>query len=306
MKKLMISLCAALFMFVVFQSCSEDDLNPNSVIVDSVNESNEFDEWLEENYRIPYNIQFKYKYEDIESDLTYDLVPAEMSQSVILAKMVKYLWLEPYAEVGGEDFMRTYAPRMFLVIGTVGWNNNNTYTLGTAEGGLKITLYAGNWLSNWFQLEEDPSSPTGYAVEIDRDAINYYYLHTIHHEFGHILHQTIDYPTDFNLVTAGSYTATWEDLTDAEAWRMGFISPYASNNTDDDFVETLSYYLTYSDDDWQYILNAAGTDGADKITRKLEYVREYMLDSWNIDIDELKNVLARRYDEIEYFDWVNL
>lgn len=305
MKKL-ITYILALFAVVAIQSCGEDDLSSTSVIVDSVNETNEFDEWLEENYRIPYNIQFMYKYEDVESDLSYDLVPAEMSQSILLAKMVKFLWLEPYAEVGGEDFLRSYAPRQFMVIGTVGWNTNGTFTMGTAEGGLKITLYAGNWLSNWFQIEEDATSPTGYRVEMDEDNINYYYLHTIHHEFGHILHQTVDYSTEFNLVSSGDYSATWNNLSDSEAWALGFISAYASNGYDDDFVETLSYYITYSDEDWQYILNAAGTDGASKITQKLELVKEYMLDTWDIDIDELKDVIARRYDDIDYYDWVNL
>ncbi len=305
MKKL-ITYILALFAVVAIQSCGEDDLNPVSVIIDSVNENNEFDDWLEENYRIPYNIRFIYKYEDVESDLSYDLVPAEMSQSIILAKMVKYLWLDPYAQVGGEDFLRSYAPRQFMVIGTVGWNSNSTYTMGTAEGGLKITLYAGNWLPRWFQVVEDPTTSSGYSVEVDRDNINYHYLHTIHHEFGHILHQTVDYPTNFNLVSSGDYSATWNDLSDSEAWALGFISPYASNSYDDDFVETLSYYVTYSDDEWQSILDAAGTTGANKITLKLEYVKEYMLDVWNIDIDRLKNVVTNKFDDIEYYDWVNL
>lgn len=302
MKKTILGLFAALAL-VAFSACGEDDLDSESVIIDSVNEPNDFDLWLEENFRSAYNIRFLYKYEDIESDMTYNLVPAELSQSKILAKMVKYLWLEPYTEVGGLDFMRTYSPRVFLVVGSVGWNANNTYTLGTAEGGLKITLYAGNWIYNWFQLIPDEEDARGYTVEFDIDNINFYYLHTIHHEFGHILHQTKNYPTDFKLVTSGDYSATWEDLDDSDALELGFISAYATNQPDDDFVETLSFYVTLSDEEWAARMAAAGTDGATKIERKLQYVKEYMKDSWDIDLEQLRQVLARRYAEIYDIDW---
>lgn len=305
MKKIIISLLSVVLL-VAFYGCSEDDLSSTSVVTDSVNEENEFDVWLEENFRAPYNIQFKYKYEDIESDLTYDLVPAELSQSIILAKMVKYLWLEPYTEIAGLDFLRNYAPRLFHIIGTVGWNTNGTYTLGTAEGGLKITLYAGNWLSNWFSITYDSEDETSYTVDVDIDNINEYYLHVIHHEFGHILHQTIDYPNGFKLVTSGSYSADWTSISDSEALQMGFISAYASSGYDDDFVETLSYYITLSDENWETLMNTAGDEGAALIEQKVEYVREYMADSWDIDLDELKEILARRYDEIYDIDWVNL
>ncbi len=304
MKKITLHILSLMFL-AAFCACSDDDLSDTSVILDSINEENEFDEWLEENFRAAYNIDFKYKYEDIESDLSYDLVPAELSQSIILAKMVKYLWLEPYTEVGGLTFMRTYSPRVFHVIGTVGWNTNGTYTLGTAEDGLKITLYAGNWLSNWFAIEYNEDG-TDYTIEIDVDNVNYYYLHTMHHEFGHILHQTVDYPTDFDQVSAGSYVSSWQDYSETEALQAGFISAYARSGVDDDFVETLSYYVTYSVEQWEAKMSTAGTSGAAIINTKLEIVKEYMADVWDIDLDELRDVLARRYDEIYDIDWVNL
>lgn len=304
MKKIMLYIISFAWIGLLFCACSEDDLSSKSVIIDPINQPNEFDLWLDEHYRAAYNIQFKYKYEDIESNLTYNLVPANLSQSIILAKMVKFLWLEPYSEIAGVAFMRTYAPRIFHVIGTVGWNSNGTFTLGTAEGGLKITLYAGNWLERWFDIEYDPNDPEVYTVELDKDMINDFYLHTIHHEFAHILHQTKDYPAAFKLISAGSYVATWNDLNETEAAKKGFISPYASSEPNEDFVETLAFYLTLSDAEWQAILTLAGNPGASAITLKLNYVKSYMKDTWGIDMDRLKNILARRYDEIYDVNWV--
>lgn len=47
--------------------------------------------------------------------------------------------------------------------------------LGTAEGGMKITLYNVN------DINPD---------QIDINLLNDYYFQTMHHEFAHILHQT--------------------------------------------------------------------------------------------------------------------
>ena len=45
-------------------------------------EHNGFDEWLLANYTYPYNVDFKYRMQDIESDHKYNLVPADYDKSV--------------------------------------------------------------------------------------------------------------------------------------------------------------------------------------------------------------------------------
>ena len=42
-------------------------------------------------------------------------------------------------------------------------------------------------------------------------------FHTIEHEFGHILHQTVLYPQDFKRISVGDYTSDWNNTTDEEA-----------------------------------------------------------------------------------------
>ena len=289
-------------------ACSEDDLSDQSVITNSVNEPTEFDAWLEQNYRAPFNIRFLYRYEDIESDMSYDLVPAREIYSRIMAKMVRFLWLDPYTEVTNAHFMRNHSPRLMQIIGSGAYNQNNTLLLGTAEGGQKITLYVGNWLERFMTIHYNNGvdDKEGYWVEIlDPDQVNYYYMHTIHHEFAHILHQKKEYPQDFNVISKGDYSAQWTSVSDQEAAQLGFITPYASSATHEDFVEVYSNYLSMNDAQWNQRLQMAGSVGADRIQRKLAIVKTYMKEVWDIDVEAMRASLARRYNDIENIDWSN-
>ena len=303
----MITALAAVMMGL--SSCNKDELSPVSVVTDTVSEPTEFDLWLEENYRAPYNIRFLYRYEDIESDMDYDVAPAYEICSRVLAKVIKYLWLDPYAEVADVDFVRENAPRVMAIIGS-GAYSGGTIRLGTAEGGLKITFYVANRLIQngiitvTYNDPEDESA--GYTVTVnDVDAINDSYLQTAHHEFGHILNQNKDYPTDFDLISQGDYVAQWTDVDEDEALQMGFITDYASSAASEDFVEVLSHYITLSDEEWADRMETAGEEGSAIIERKLTIVRNYMMDSWDIDIDRLRAVLARRYGELSQVDWTD-
>lgn len=305
MKKIFLYALLLPVSFVV-ASCNEDSLSSTSVITGSVNVETEFDTWLEDNYRAPYNIRFLYRYEDIETDMDFDLAPAEEIYSRIMAKMVRFLWLDAYTEVTDVHFMRENSPRMMQVIGSAAFNKNNTFQLGTAEGGQKITLYVGNWLGDYLDIVyTDPADESkGYKVVItDVDMVNYYYLHTIHHEFAHILNQKKDYPRDFNTITQNDYVAAWTNLSEKDAAAKGFVSPYASSAPGEDFVEVFAFYLTWSPEEWQAKLDQAGKTGADRIQRKLVIVKKYMAETWNIDMDELRDILARRYAEIENLNW---
>lgn len=272
----------------LFSSCSDDNLNPKSVIVVSQTEKNAFDHWLDYNYLYPYNIQFKYRYEEIESDYNYYTVPADMNQAIELAHLVKYICVDSYSEVAGEDFTRENFPKEFYLIGEWEYNNNGTYILGTAEGGKKILLTGVNYV--------DKHKNSLYEL-------NYYYLKTIHHEFTHILNQTKPMPTDFQYVTKEDYLAdSWSTSEySASTYYLphGFISAYAQKEYKEDFAEMMSMYICYPQSQWDAWLAAAGTDGAAKIDSKLNIVKRYMNESWGIDLDQLRSVIQRRESEIE-------
>ena len=271
-------------------SCSEDDLDPNSIFggTETGKVPNEFDTWLLDNYTTPYNIEFKYRFEDMESDDEYNLAPADYDKSIALAKFTKYLWLESYEELLGPEFIRTYCPRLMFLVGSPAYNTQGSIVLGTAEGGLKITLYNVNNIS---------------LTSINVDQLNYWYFKTMHHEFSHILHQTKEYSTDFNEITPSNYQSTsWVNVSDQEALDMGFVSPYASSETQEDFVEIISIYVTHTAEYWDNLVGSASAEGQGYINQKLEIVKDYMTTTWNIDLDELRDIVQRRSQEVAQWD----
>jgi len=225
-------------------SCSEDSLDEKSIFPDpTTSNSTAFDKWLEVNYQQPYNIQLKYRFEFKESDETKNLAPARYDKSVALAKLTKYLWLESYEELKGRDFIRQYCPKIMHFIGSYGYNSGGSVTLGVAEGGMKITLYNVNNL--------DFNNP-------DIEFLNYWFFKTMHHEFAHILHQTKPYPTDFNEVSAANYQSeSWVNLEKNQWLALGFISDYASRETQEDFVEIIANYITHDQEWWDEQLGLA-------------------------------------------------
>ena len=270
-----------------FIACEEKPLDPTSQIIDSKLEQNEFDKWLVTNYIEPYNIMFKYRMEKNESDFNYWLVPATYENSIKMAKLMKFLCFEPYDELtGSKEFIKSYYPKMIHLVGSGAYRNNGTFVLGTAEGGLKITMYFVN------------------EMIIDPAYLNEYYFKTMHHEFAHILNQIKPYSTDFNAISGPDYvTDTWSHAwaSEREAQQNGFISEYASSEHGEDFVELLSIYVTNTPEYWNNVLKNAGA-GAEKINAKFEIVYNYMLNSWNIDLNELRDIIQRRQGEIDTLD----
>ncbi len=270
---------------LLLSSCSEEELSKESVIkVDQVSFT-PFDYWLERNYVAPYNIEFKYRYEDNESDMDYYTIPARYEAAVKLAHIVKYLCLESYDEVGGIVFTRAYFPKLIFTIGEWEYKNNGTYILGTAEGGRKILLSGVNYIEQYVK---------------DSEELNHYYLKTIHHEFTHILNQTVNYSADFQLVTGSSYVADkWnESPYDTGYLTRGFITAYAQHSPDEDFAEMLSMFVCNSPEQWAKWLQQAGTEGARLIMTKFDMVNSYMKETFSIDLETLRSVVQRRQQDI--------
>ncbi|OJV38379.1 MAG: hypothetical protein BGO29_15330 [Bacteroidales bacterium 36-12] len=266
---------------------TEDRLDANSV-------SYEFDSWLREAYLKPYNLDFRYRMEDVGSDMDYNLVPTSFEKSQQMAKLVKYLWFDVYGTIVSSEFLKENGPRIIHLIGSPAYNPiSGTMLLGTAEGGLKVTLYRCNELDF-----------------TDIDMLNEYYFKTMHHEFAHILHQKRNYPVEFGLISQGKYNPLgWQYKTDSEAATLGFVSPYAGSQNREDFVEIIANYLVKSDAQWNNILNLAsnpgvdydgvtlpddGIDGKAIILQKLDIARNWLKDSWDIDLEALRTEIIQR------------
>ena len=134
----------------------------------------------------------------------------------------------------------------------------------------------------------------------DVEMLNEYYFETMHHEFAHILHQKKNYPTEYNQISAADYSSTgWQNRTEQQAWNLGFVTPYAGMEPQEDFVEVIANYLVKPDGFWENMLANAGTEGATKIQTKFDMVKEWLMTAWNIDIDELRTIIIRRSGDID-------
>ncbi len=307
MKKYIFALLASILGVASLSvSCSSgDELDANSSIVDVATPSNEFDKWLDVNLLKKYNIQLAYRYKDTIVDMEPALIPADYNESILLSKLIIHLVLEVYDELmGSNDFMVAYFPKLIQLIGSPSYNNDGSVVLGEAEGGKTIYLYDVNTLSSVYNLNSI-------------DALNDSYFHTMHHEFAHILHQTKLYSSEYETISSSLYVGsdcftTYDDdekttvpwlSGEEKALKVGFITPYSATNADEDFVEILSTYVTNSQDYWDSLMTTAGDVGEPIITQKLDIIRNYLLTSWGIDMDELRSIILRRQTEVWNLDY---
>jgi substrate import-associated zinc metallohydrolase lipoprotein len=275
-------------------SCQDDELSNESIFQDpDTTGLTSFDSWLLSNYTYPYNISVKYKMQDIETSYSYQLSPASPEKSLALSKIIKHIWLETFDEVKGIAFLRQYAPKVIHLIGSNAYNSSGTITLGSAEDGMKITLYDVNGLD-----VDNPSTET-----LRR------YMKTIIHEFSHILHQNKNYSVDFKAISENNYVGdNWSSTTETQAlaYSKGFVSRYARSEPNEDFVEIISIFVVYGQQNWDSILAQAGTDGANIITQKFQIVNDYLKVSWGIDIYELRRVFESRLNSIDKLNLKNI
>ena len=284
------------FVGALLTGCADDDLSSESIFDTAAPARNEFDQWLKTNFTDQYNIDFIYRYNDKETDNTYNVIPADIDKSKALAVMVKDIWLDAYAEAVSKDFIKKYSPRVYQLIGSAEYRTNGEIVLGTAEGGLKITLFRVNAidLDNLY-INQDIPFRDHYEMPLD---MNYWFFHTMHHEFCHILTQKKEYDTSFRTISAEHYHATdWINQDDQKVAKEGFVTAYGSSEYNEDFAEIYATYITNTPEGWNKILTAAGTEGTAILNQKLDLMKTYFINSWGISLDHLRDVVLRRSAE---------
>lgn len=287
-------------------ACSNDDVDANNSIFPTREENTDstaFDKWLNKNYTEPYNIRFNYLYIDQNSDMGYNVSPADIKKSIALAKIIKHVWLDAYTELMGPDFLKQHCFREFQLIGSAQHKNDGSIVLGFAEGGIRVNLFQVNYLDP-AHLYIEQTNPFASGSDFD---LNRAYFHTMHHEFAHILTQLKDYSTDFRTITKEYHSADWVNVKDEDAGKEGYVTGYASSEYNEDFAEVFSCYVTDTDVMWQKRLaQAVGANGDETgkkaILAKLSIIRSYLKDSWGVDIDKLRTIVLRRASEVNSLD----
>ncbi len=249
------------------------------------------DKWLYDSLTVPYNIAVKYKWDQFEFDISRTLVPPDEAKVIPLWRVLNDVWIKPYVAEAGKVFFNKFSPKTFVLAGSNSYNDNGSVILGTAEGGRKIVLYA----VNKFRVKGDPN----YNPNTDSNFVKTFFIQTIHHEFGHILHQNVLYSQNFKKVNPGLYNGqNWINVSDGNARRDGFITSYGSSAFDEDFVEMIAMLLVNGKNGFDHIVNSipAGTsiNGTTRaqaqsfLRQKEAFVVSYFRQTYNVDFYALQ------------------
>ncbi|GGC01608.1 zinc-binding metallopeptidase [Dyadobacter sediminis] len=291
---------AALLMSFVLSGCKEEEIGE----VDDISglggvewAQGPLDKWILDSLVMPYNISAKYKWDQFEfGNITKNLVPPDEAQVVPLLSAIKRGWAAPYVEEAGKVFFNKYSPKFFILSGSNEFNTNGTVTLGTAEGGRKVILYG----VNLFKVKGMPE----YNAVRDSSFVKQWFFQTIHHEFGHILHQTVLYPVEYKSISAGVYQGgNWINWDDAYARRNGFITAYSSSSFDEDFVEMIAIMLIEGKAGFDKMVNEIPEGTSEQgVTRaqaqaalrqKEAIVVAYYKNTWKIDFYSLQTKVRK-------------
>lgn len=301
-----------LLLLSVTPACEKDDAVEYKKENTSLSED-EIDRYFQENFQDKYGCAIRWKWVDRYVDISYVVAPTKRSVLIQVGEMIKTFWIEPFLLESKEsgEFIRKHFPPEIVCIGSPLRNADGSVTLGYADSGVRITLTE----LNFYDLS-------------DRDWV-IQQLHTIHHEFTHIVHQLYNMPMGFNEVTPNNYTGqAWSDIytvaemelinqglsptremVDALAEEMsiakGMLTPYGTSTEFEDISEFVSLYLLTNptEFDKKFLLADLAkphlNEGKGFIGKKLDIVKDYYKNKFNINLTSLRDIIQQRLNDIK-------
>ncbi len=248
----------------------------------------ELDIYIQENFTEEYGIAVRYRFVDNYVQSFQRVAPPTLENVRPMLDFVQEYWIAPYLEVeNGDAFFRRYVPSELVFLGGLIYNGDGTVTLGTADAGARITFTDVNAI--------DPSDTVWRTQQ----------LNTVYHEFAHIVHQEFKLPTAFETISPEGYTGagSWFVLDDQDALERGFVSPYATSSPNEDFAETVAFFLfdtdfyqTYIDQDEECVTAECEltNTGKGKIAEKLASISDHYEKVTGINLFELREIIQTK------------
>jgi substrate import-associated zinc metallohydrolase lipoprotein len=281
-------LLPALILIITTTACYESEVL-NVPVKNAENEpQTELDIYIDENFTREYGMAIRYRFVDRYVRPQERVTPPRLAVVKPMLDFIQNFWIDPFLEVkNGEAFFRNHVPAEIIFLGGFIYNEDGTVTLGTADAGAKITFTNVN------------------AINVEDEAWRDQQLQTVYHEFAHIVHQEYKLPASFENISASGYTSagSWFTLTDEQALRRGFVSPYATSSPNEDFAEIVAFYLFEQDFMNRFInkeINCetsaciSRNEGRALIREKLNAIRDHYKKVTGVDLDEVRKAVQAR------------
>lgn len=267
----------------VFASCQKEDSLGESRLDTNEEFRTELDQWLFDEFTAEnkFNINVSYKWDPTKADNSRWLYPADPIKVKPAMNVVRKIWIDSYNELGGESFVRNISPKEIHLIGSPNMNKEGTQTLGLADQGNRIVLFIINSLNitNASQVKN--------------------FVHTIQHEYIHILNQKNQYNIEkYAAITRSGYNSNWQNYNDIESREEGFISAYSRSNADEDFAEMAAAMLVDINAYNAIIDNVKSAESKKALKEKEAIIVDYFKRSFKIDFYELCAITDRKTKEV--------
>lgn len=276
----------AVLLFVT-NSCYDDE-SLDVPVKDNNVELSPLDRYIEENFTQKYNMGIRYRFVDRYVDPDERATPPRVEVVRPMLDFIEQFWINPYLEVeNGEAFFVDHVPAEIILLGGFIYNEDGTVTLGTADAGARITFTNVNAI--------DPEDIEWRNLQ----------LQTVYHEFAHTVHQRYKLPTAFETISPTGYTSagSWFNLPEEDALQRGFVSPYATSSPNEDYAETVAFYL-FDEDFFENTLTdesdcdtpecVSRNEGRERIRQKVNAISEHYEKETGVSLLELREAVQSK------------
>lgn len=273
---------------MILSSCYNEEKLDTPVFDREIGTPTELDIFIDQNFTQPYNMAVRYKFIDNFVGPGRKATPPSLESVRPMLDFIQTFWVDPYLEIeNGVGFFTDHVPSEIIFLGGPLFNDNGTVILGQAEAGARITFTNVN------------------AIDLEDNNWRTEQLNTVYHEFAHTVHQLYKLPNAFETIAATGYTSagSWFILSDDDAVQRGFVSPYSTSSPDEDFAETVAFFLFDPEFDENFISPEVGcateecitrNEGRELIQLKISAIQNHYESVTGVNLEELRAAIQSR------------
>ena len=313
----------------------EEVMKENATPQRPLNPQNQLDIYLDKNIAIPYGIEIVYRFQDKKFiNREYPYTPTQYDKAVEFVNVFKYLFIEPYVKITSQRFLKEHSFNTLVLLGQPAFNTDGSKNVGLAIAGNKVHLTEINniepnniyWLNDnllvtlYHENSHTLHQSVLYGTDYEKISLNDYQGGNCFSYWGSTKdylkagfitdYSSFDHDEDFVELLA-RYIVYYNASLDC-----GCATSDSSLDTDGDGFDDALYtawkakFVNYgntagyeSASVWEEVLAEANVKirdterytGKEKIEQKMAIMKQYLSNTWNINLDEFRAEIRSRY-----------